>query len=133
MVKTDQGTYHVTLGKNPNNESRGFFGIQANKHFDVVLPGYTHMQHAQPIFLSHHLLAYVWMLGRDFKRLAAARDAADVNPLGSAALAGTTYPLDRHTLTPDTTLGVSNEVAAGASYAEVTHEQGHLLVILSID
>ena len=54
------------------------------------------MQHAQPIFLSHHLLAYVWMLGRDFKRLAAARDAADVNPLGSAALAGTTYPLDRH-------------------------------------
>ncbi len=69
---------------------------QAKEHFDVVLPGYTHMQHAQPVFLSHHLLAYVWMLGRDFKRLAAARDAADVNPLGSAALAGTTYPLDRH-------------------------------------
>ena len=67
----------------------------AKEHFDVILPGYTHMQHAQPVFLSHHLLAYVWMLSRDFKRLAAAREAADVNPLGSAALAGTTYPLDR--------------------------------------
>ena len=78
-----------------NIELRQALVDQAKKHFDVVLPGYTHMQHAQPVFLSHHLLAYVWMLGRDFKRLAAARDAADVNPLGSAALAGTTYPLDR--------------------------------------
>ncbi|MBO4352108.1 MAG: argininosuccinate lyase [Eggerthellaceae bacterium] len=68
---------------------------QAKQHFDVVLPGYTHMQHAQPVLLSHHLLSYAWMLARDFKRLAAARDAADINPLGSAALAGTTYPLDR--------------------------------------
>ena len=68
---------------------------QAEKNFDVILPGYTHMQHAQPVLLSHHLLAYAWMLSRDFTRLIAARDAADVNPLGSAALAGTTYPLDR--------------------------------------
>ena len=68
---------------------------QAEKNFDVILPGYTHMQHAQPVLLSHHLLAYAWMLSRDFTRLVAARDAADVNPLGSAALAGTTYPLDR--------------------------------------
>lgn len=68
---------------------------QAEKNFDVILPGYTHMQHAQPVLFSHHLLAYAWMLSRDFTRLVAARDAADVNPLGSAALAGTTYPLDR--------------------------------------
>ena len=68
---------------------------QAEKNFDVILPGYTHMQHAQPVLLSHHFLAYAWMLSRDFTRLVAARDAADVNPLGSAALAGTTYPLDR--------------------------------------
>ena len=68
---------------------------QAEKNFDVILPGYTHMQHAQPVLLSHHLLAYAWMLSRDFTRLVAARDAADVNPLGSAALAGTTYPLNR--------------------------------------
>ncbi len=68
---------------------------QAEENFDVILPGYTHLQHAQPVLFSHHMLAYVWMLGRDFDRLAAARKAADVCPLGSAALAGTTYPLDR--------------------------------------
>lgn len=69
---------------------------QAEEHFDVILPGYTHLQHAQPVLLSHHLLAYVWMLTRDFGRLEAARAAADASPLGCAALAGTTYPLDRH-------------------------------------
>ncbi len=61
----------------------------------IILPGYTHMQHAQPVLFSHHLLAYSWMFARDFTRLKAAYDAADANPLGSAALAGTTYPLDR--------------------------------------
>ncbi len=74
---------------------------QAKAHADVLLPGYTHLQHAQPVFLAHHLLAYAHMFARDFKRLAAARDAADVNPLGSAALAGTTYPLDRHMTAAD--------------------------------
>ncbi len=68
----------------------------AQAHADVILPGCTHLQHAQPVLLSHHLLAYAWMLSRDFKRLAQARDAADASPLGAAALAGTTYPLDRH-------------------------------------
>ena len=68
---------------------------QAEANFDVILPGYTHMQHAQPVLFSHHLLAYVWMLARDYRRLQAARDAADACPLGAAALAGTTYPLDR--------------------------------------
>ena len=67
----------------------------ARQNLSVILPGYTHMQHAQPVFLAHHLLAYAWMFARDFKRLAAARAAADFCPLGSAALAGTTYPLDR--------------------------------------
>ena len=51
---------------------------QAEAHFDVVLPGYTHMQHAQPVLFSHHMLAYVWMLARDFERLAAARTAAEL-------------------------------------------------------
>lgn len=68
---------------------------QAEQNFDVILPGYTHLQHAQPVLFSHHVLAYVWMLTRDFERLAAAYRAADASPLGSAALAGTTYPLDR--------------------------------------
>lgn len=68
---------------------------QAEANFEVILPGYTHLQHAQPILFSHHMLAYVHMLSRDFVRLVAARDAADASPLGAAALAGTTYPLDR--------------------------------------
>lgn len=81
---------------------------QAEKHFDVILPGYTHLQHAQPVLLSHHLLAYVWMLTRDFERLEAACKAADASPLGCAALAGTTYPLDRH-MTAET-LGFSRVI-----------------------
>ena len=68
---------------------------QAEANFGVILPGYTHLQHAQPVLFSHHMLAYVWMLARDYRRLQAARDAADACPLGAAALAGTTYPLDR--------------------------------------
>ena len=67
----------------------------ASAHKGVILPGYTHLQHAQPVLLSHHLLAYFWMLTRDFGRLHAAFDAADASPLGAAALAGTSYPLDR--------------------------------------
>ena len=62
---------------------------------DTVLPGMTHLQHAQPVLFAHHLLAYAWMLARDYTRLAAAFDAADASPLGAAALAGTSYPLDR--------------------------------------
>ncbi len=67
----------------------------AKRNLDTVLPGYTHLQHAQPVSFAHHMLAYVHMLMRDHARLAFARDAADVSPLGSAALAGTTYPIDR--------------------------------------
>ena len=77
------------------NELRGVLIKLAEDHFDVILPGYTHLQHAQPVLFSHHMLAYFWMFTRDFARMRNARDAADVLPLGSAALAGTTYPLDR--------------------------------------
>ncbi|MBQ9955487.1 MAG: argininosuccinate lyase [Eggerthellaceae bacterium] len=79
-----------------NIELRRALVDQAEANFDVLLPGYTHLQHAQPVLFSHHMLAYVWMLTRDFERLAAAYRAADACPLGAAALAGTTYPLDRH-------------------------------------
>ena len=66
-----------------------------NDHGRAVLPGMTHLQHAQPVLFGHHLLAYAWMFTRDFTRLRAAFDAADASPLGAAALAGTSYPLDR--------------------------------------
>jgi argininosuccinate lyase len=67
----------------------------AERTRDVILPGFTHLQHAQPVLLTHHLLAYFEMFGRDRKRFVQLRDRVNVMPLGSAALAGTTYPLDR--------------------------------------
>ena len=71
---------------------------QAEQHFGLPMPGMTHLQHAQPILYSHFLLAHVEGLFRDADRLAAAREAADLCPLGSAALAGTAFPIDRAAL-----------------------------------
>ena len=67
----------------------------AKKHIDTILPGYTHMQRAQPILLSHHLMAYYEMFARDMGRLEDCLQRINVMPLGCAALAGTTYPIDR--------------------------------------
>ncbi len=67
----------------------------AKKHANDIMPGYTHLQRAQPITLGHHLMAYFEMFRRDMIRVAHAKEAADTCPLGSGALAGTTYPLDR--------------------------------------
>ncbi len=63
---------------------------------DVVLPGFTHLQHAQPIRLAQHLLAYFWMLERDVDRLADCYRRTDVLPLGAGAVAGVSFPVDRH-------------------------------------
>ena len=68
---------------------------RADEHVDTILPGYTHLQRAQPVRLAHHLLAYVWMLARDHTRLLAVVAATDECPLGSGALSGAGFPLDR--------------------------------------
>jgi len=67
----------------------------ADKHAETVMPGFTHLQVAQPVTLGHHLLAYYEMLRRDVSRFKDARDRMNESPLGSAALAGTGFPLDR--------------------------------------
>src|SRR5581483_5657773 len=67
----------------------------AKRHIDVVMPGYTHLQRAQPVLFSHHLLAYADMLERDTERMRDCLKRMDVLPLGSGALAGTTLPIDR--------------------------------------
>jgi argininosuccinate lyase len=67
----------------------------AVKHLDSVMPGYTHLQRAQPVLLSHHLLAYAEMLQRDKDRLHDAHKRINILPLGTSALAGTTFPIDR--------------------------------------
>ena len=89
----------------------------AQSHLQTVMPGYTHLQRAQPITLAHHLMAYVQMLLRDRRRFLSAMEAADVSPLGSGALATTTYPLNRertaelvglHAITMNSLDGVSD-------------------------
>lgn len=67
----------------------------ASDNLEVIMPGYTHLQRAQPVLFSHHLLAYFWMLERDRERFMDAYKRADWFPLGAGALAGTTFPIDR--------------------------------------
>ncbi len=77
---------------------KGFQGIivsSAEKNIDIIMPGYTHLQRAQPVLLSHHLLAYYEMLGRDAGRFGDCLNRMNLLPLGAAALAGTTLPIDR--------------------------------------
>ena len=71
------------------------FVLLAERHRETVFPGYTHLQRAQPVLLAHHLLAYYEMLQRDRERFAECRKRINVLPLGAAALAGTSYPIDR--------------------------------------
>ena len=68
---------------------------------ETILPGFTHLQHAQPVVLAHHLLAYFWMLDRDRERLAGARSRINRMPLGAGALAGTGFPIDRERVARD--------------------------------
>lgn len=67
----------------------------ASDHTETIMPGYTHLQKAQPVTFAHHLMAYFEMFKRDLSRLRDCRKRTNVMPLGSGALAGTTYPLDR--------------------------------------
>ena len=69
---------------------------KADTYAGAVMPGFTHLQSAQPVTFGHHLLAYVEMLGRDRSRIRDARARLNECPLGAAALAGTSFPIDRH-------------------------------------
>jgi argininosuccinate lyase len=71
------------------------FARAAKRHIDVIMPGYTHLQRAQPVLFSHHLLAYYEMFDRDRQRFADCLERVNVLPLGAGALAGTTFPIDR--------------------------------------
>ena len=82
---------------------------QAEAHKDWPMPGYTHLQRAQPVYLGHHLLAYFWMLARDVLRFQFALDSASVMPLGSGALAGVNWEIDRE------------GVAAELGFEQVSH------------
>ena len=101
QVATDMRLYVMRCIDETLQGVRGLQGAlldRAEAHLEAVIPGYTHLQRAQPVLLSHHLLAYVHMLERDAERFRQARARADVLPLGSAALAGSPYPLDRESV-----------------------------------
>src|SRR3954471_11286226 len=87
---------------------RGIVGL-AQSHRDWPMPGYTHLQRAQPVYLGHHLLAYFWMLARDVLRFQFALDSASVMPLGSGAVSGVNWEIDR------------DSVAADLGFAHVSH------------
>jgi len=89
-LKETIGTLRISL-----DDLRLAIARLARENIDVVMPGYTHMQRAQPVLLAHHLLAYYDMLGRDDERFADCRSRVDMMPLGSGALAGVPYPIDR--------------------------------------
>ncbi|MGL3607348.1 argininosuccinate lyase [Rhizobium sp. G187] len=74
----------------------GAFLNRAEEHADTVMPGFTHLQTAQPVTFGHHCMAYVEMFGRDRQRVRHAIEHLDESPIGAAALAGTGYPIDRH-------------------------------------
>jgi argininosuccinate lyase len=99
---------------------------RADGTLDVAMPGYTHLQRAQPILLAHHLLAYVFMLERDRARFAACRSRADVLPLGAAALAGTAFPIDRDALARDLGFG-----AVAPNSLDAVSDRDYLLEFLA--
>ena len=78
---------------------------RARANGSAVIPGYTHLQRAQPVYFAHHMLAYFEMLGRDAERFRQARQRADVMPLGSGALAGVPYPIDRESVAEELGFG----------------------------
>ncbi|HHV06820.1 MAG TPA: argininosuccinate lyase [Firmicutes bacterium] len=99
---------------------------KAEANLDVVMPGYTHLQHAQPVLLAHHFLAYVHMLERDRERFLGCRERADMMPLGAGALAGTSFPIDRQQ--------VANELGFAAIYAnslDAVSDRDYILEFLS--
>lgn len=77
----------------------------AKQHAKTLMPGYTHLQRAQPITFAHHLLAYFNMLQRDFRRLLGVWEGADMMPLGAGAIAGTTFPINRHMVAEELNFG----------------------------
>ena len=120
----------------------------AERHLDWAMPGYTHLQRAQPVYLSHHLLAYFWMFGRDARRFAFVREATEELPLGAGALAGVNFDTDRGLLAeqlgfervaPNSIDAVSNRdfvldyLAAAATCATHLSRLGAELVLWSSD
>lgn len=98
QVATDMHLYLKTIVQQTIEKIHTFRHVlveKAGTHIETIMPGYTHLQHAQPISFAHHLMAYYGMLTRDQERFTESLKRIDISPLGCAALAGTTFPIDR--------------------------------------
>ncbi len=98
QVATDMHLYLKETVQNVIEKIHHFREVlvsKAEEHVETIMPGYTHLQHAQPISFGHHLMAYYNMLSRDQQRFEESVKRIDISPLGCAALAGTTFPIDR--------------------------------------
>ncbi|MBB3907058.1 argininosuccinate lyase [Anoxybacteroides rupiense] len=98
QVATDMHLYlrkRVTEMMDLMKELQKVLVEKAEQHIETLIPGYTHLQRAQPVSFAHHLLAYFWMLERDYERFAESLKRINKSPLGAGALAGTTFPIDR--------------------------------------
>ena len=98
QIALDEKLYLKTQIKDLQKEILNLISVLvkiASENKDVLIPGFTHMQHAQPVTLAHHVCAWAWMFSRDFTRLSDAAKRADLSPIGSCALAGSGLPLDR--------------------------------------
>ena len=107
---------------------------QAEQHLGAVMPGRTHLQHAQPVLLSHHLLAHAWPLVRDLQRLRDLDARLSLSPYGSAALAGTSLGLDPEAVAAD--LGFAGSVPNsidGTSARDLVAEQAYVLAQIGVD
>jgi argininosuccinate lyase len=99
QVGTDTRLYLRDQIQQIRNQLREFQGVLldiAEQHVETLIPGYTHLQRAQPVSLAHHLLAYFQMTQRDWERLGDVTRRVNISPLGCGALAGTTFPINRH-------------------------------------
>ncbi|MEQ9669658.1 argininosuccinate lyase [Coleofasciculus sp. G2-EDA-02] len=99
QVGTDTRLYlrdKITQIRTQLRDMQGVLLNLAQSHVETLIPGYTHLQRAQPLSLAHHLLAYWEMLQRDWQRLGEIYPRVNISPLGCGALAGTTFPIDRH-------------------------------------
>ncbi len=119
-----------TLGDLLKNLRKALLGL-AKQHTHTVMPGYTHLQKAQPVTFAHHLMAYYEMLRRDGLRLADCRGRMNIMPLGSGALAGTTYPLDREFVAEKLGFdGVTQNSLDGVSDRDFVCELGFVLSMI---
>jgi argininosuccinate lyase len=108
QVALDMHLYVRDMAQKTINLLEDFIGSlinQAEKNLSTIMPGYTHLQRAQPVLFAHHIMAYAWMFHRDIMRMRAVYESASLSPLGAGAIAGTTHPIDREQTAA--TLGMS--------------------------